>query len=279
MESGRIQLACRYLCEVPATRTSAGNIGILIFTSLALGIIYFRLVNKNRNEVKLLLILIILPVLLSLKMTFNILGVNILNPSAIFLPLFPGALYLDRFGVLAGALAVLLWVIVVSHFISIITYKKTTVAVVGIILWINMLDISPYGTREIATEYKSYEPINVALLEDRGMAVIFSPYTFHGRRWLQQAYIGLPMQNSVFSVSVGSLPSTTTKNDSKRIACQLEELGITHLISEEGPNVSALNTFDPITNSRFFVFRSSTTVPAYEFGAKTTLSLYKIECR
>jgi hypothetical protein len=166
-----------------------------------------------------------------------------------------------------------------SRAISSTTHKKVLHMVVFIVTSANLIDQNPFGTREMSVEYKSYEHINNVLILDNSNAVIFSPYNFHGRRWLQQAYISLPMGNSLFNPTINGLPELKDLSNAKSVACTLRDNGITHLISESGSNLGAVNPYDDVVakDTKLFLLRASSQVPAYEDGT-TQLDIYKIEC-
>jgi hypothetical protein len=277
-ESPRVGISCGSLCTEPTYRLSVSNFGIIFSLALIFALFWVTFRKMWTYKLTVLTLVTIIIFLLSLKMTFVVGGFTLFNPSFLFVPLFPGALYLDRFGVLACTLSIVILISIFSRSISSTAHKKVLYMVVFVVTSANLIDQNPFGTREMSVEYKSYEQITNVLSFDNSNAVIFSPYTFHGRRWLQQGYISLPMGNSLFNPSLNALPELTDLSNAKSVACVLRANGITHLISESGSNQGADNPYKVLVkDSRFFALRASSEVPAYESGT-TQLDTYEIRC-
>lgn len=278
-ESARVKFSCGSLCTEPFFRSSVSNFGLTLFLALIFALFWVTLRKKWTYDLSVLTLVTFIIFLLSLRMTFIVGGFNLFNPSFLLVPLFPGALYLDRFGILACTLCIVVTLSIFSKAISSTAHKKILYMVVLIATSANLIDQNPFGTREMSVEYKSYEQIVNVLSLGNSNAVIFSPYTFHGRRWLQQAYISLPMGNSLFNPSLNALPELTDLSNAKSVACTLRNNGITHLISESGSNTGAENSYAVVVkDSRFFTLRASSQVPAYEAGT-TQLDIFEIKCR
>jgi hypothetical protein len=277
-ESSRIGISCGSLCTEPEYRLSVSNFGLIFSLALMFALFWVTLRKMWIYDLTVLTLVTMIIFLLSLKMTFVVGGFTLFNPSFLFVPLFPGALYLDRFGVLACTLCIVILLSIFSRAVFTTAHKTVLYMVVFIVTSANLIDQNPFGTREMSVEYKSYEQINNVLSLDNSNAVIFSPYTFHGRRWLQQAYISLPMGNSLFNPSLNALPELTDLSSASSVACTLRANGITHLISESGSNQGADNPYKVLVkDSRFFALRASSEVPAYESGT-TQLDTYEIRC-
>lgn len=275
-ESARVEFSCGSLCTEPFYRLSLSNFGLILLLALTFALFWVTLREKWTYDLTVLTLVTFIIFLLSLRMTFIVGGFNLFNPSFLLVPLFPGALYLDRFGVLASTLCIVILISIFSKAISSTVHKKVLYMVVIIVASTNLSDQNPFGTREMSVEYKSYEQINNVLTVDNANAVIFSPPAFIYRSWLQQAYISLPMGNSLINPSYYALPELADLSNANSVACTLRDNGITHLISESGSNVDAYSNV--VKDSKFFTLRASSQVPAYESGT-TQLDIYEIKCR
>ena len=268
----RDNLGCRLICE--SNDYFFGGMG-LIFILMAPILFSFIIIKfKYWNPIYMLTTITISLFLLASKTYLSFGTFNIHNYFSELRHIFIGALYFDRASILVACFTTIIFFYFLHNCILINSaLKKFCFTFISCLLFVNFLDLRTPLLQVNSRLQSTYEPIKSYLESDNASALMFLPYSFFGRNWLEQVYFGLPMANSLLNPFA---IERFMQNDESGDTCYLKSNGVSHMATVKEvnqfydmPSFFENDVRNPIVISKF--------VPGYESDF-AKMEIYKPRC-
>lgn len=210
-------------------------------------------------------------VAMSLKTMITTPVFAVMSPSVILRFLMPGALYFGRASIVAQLILCALAAYACQLIIGRTAKHALASSLLMTIIALAALDLAPFSKWALSDVAATYHPLLQPRIQG---SVLFAPNTLEGRSWLQQAYVGQPMYNSLYNDSRYDLLRSLA-GDPNVLACTLRANGVTDVLSwaDEGQGQDGVQTG---LKAPAFQVLATASVPGY--GREIRLIRFGVRC-